>query len=126
MSLKTIKNEYLDQIRKAKENEKLSFFIGSGFSTSKDPSKYGGWQSIITKLKCDLSKELQSENDYLKIAQIYEATKSREKLFSVVKDSFPKTDEVDELHDSLIKCNIKNIITTNWDCLIETAAKKIF
>ena len=62
MSLKTIKNEYLDQIRKAKENEKLSFFIGAGFSTSKDPSKYGGWQSIITKLKCDLSKELQSEN----------------------------------------------------------------
>lgn len=124
MSLITIKNEYLDQIRKAKEDEKLSFFIGSGFSTSKDPSVYGGWGSIISSLKNDLSKELQNEQDYLKIAQIYEATRGRKQLLSVVKNAFPEIDEVDELHETLIKCNVQNIITTNWDCLIETAAKK--
>lgn len=124
MPLLTIKNEYIDQIRKAKENEKLAFFIGSGFSTSKDPSKYGGWQTIINKLKVDLSKELKSETDYLKIAQIYESTKGRDNLLTVVKESFPVNDEVDELHEALIKCKINNIITTNWDCLIETAAKK--
>ena len=42
MALLTIENQYLEQLRKAKEEEKLSFFIGSGFSTSKDPAKYGG------------------------------------------------------------------------------------
>lgn len=124
MALLTIENQYLEQLRKAKEEEKLSFFIGSGFSTSKDSAKYGGWKSIIDSLKKDLSKELQDEQDYLKIAQIYESTKGRKQLLTVVKNAFPEIDEVDELHETLIKCNIQNIITTNWDCLIETAAKK--
>lgn len=124
MALLTIENQYLEQLRKAKEEEKLSFFIGSGFSTSKDPAKYGGWKSIIDSLKKDLSKELQEEQDYLRIAQIYESTKGRKQLLTVVKNAFPEIDEVDELHETLIKCNIQNIITTNWDCLIETAAKK--
>lgn len=125
MALLTIENQYLEQLRKAKEEEKLSFFIGSGFSTSKDPAKYGEWKSIIDSLKKDLSKELQEEQDYLRIAQIYESTKGRKQLLTVVKNAFPEIDEVDELHETLIKCNIQNIITTNWDCLIETAAKKI-
>ncbi|MCI6186841.1 MAG: SIR2 family protein [Spirochaetia bacterium] len=124
MALRTIENQYLEQLRKAKEDEKLSFFIGSGFSTSKDPSKYGGWKSIIDLLKKDLSKELQAEQDNLRIAQIYESIKGRKQLLSVVKNAFPRIDEVDELHETLIRCNIQNIITTNWDCLIETAAKK--
>lgn len=124
MALLKIKNEYLKLLRKAKEEEKLSFFIGSGFSSSKDTSKYGGWGTIVKKLKAELSTELENENDYLKIAQIYEATKGRNNLLAVVKKTFPDIDESDELHETLIKCNVSNIITTNWDCLIETAAKK--
>lgn len=124
MALFTIKNEYLEVFRKAYEEETLSFFVGSGFSTSCDPANYGGWGSIIQKLKEELSDELKDENDYLKLAQIYEANKSRAKLLKVVKDSFPPIDIPDELHKSLIKCDVHNIITTNWDCLIENAAKE--
>lgn len=37
MALISIKNEYLISLRKSKEEETLTFFVGSGFSRSRDP-----------------------------------------------------------------------------------------
>ena len=122
MALISIKNEYLISLRKSKEEETLTFFVGSGFSRSRDPENYVGWENLAKKIKKELSDGI--EGDFLKIAQIYEANNGRDQLLKIVEDSFFKEDVPDELHKALIKTDVHNIITTNWDCLIENAARE--
>ncbi|MFN4316897.1 hypothetical protein [Acinetobacter parvus] len=62
---------HLKAIYDANRNGKLAFFIGAGFSKFCETEfvKIPNWAELILELKKDLN--LENENDFLKIAQMY-------------------------------------------------------
>lgn len=102
----------------ASQNNKLVFFIGSGFSKFSETEliKTPNWGELINELTEDLN--ISNESDYLKIAQLYFLKFGQHaytnKVKSSIKDLAPS-----EFHKSLFDLNPHYIITTNWDNLIE-------
>lgn len=59
----------MDVIRNARKNSNLTFFIGSGFSSSENPKLYKSWNGLTNELRKKL--DCENETDNLKIAQMY-------------------------------------------------------
>lgn len=107
---------HLAKIQEAKNDNKLVFFIGSGMSKNVG---LPDWGELIYELKKDLNTK---EEDYLKIAQLYFLEFGEHEYIKKVKSFFPseKTNPLNT-HNLLIKLFPQNIITTNWDVVIEKA-----
>lgn len=115
-------NPFLDIIRKAKKDNNLAFFIGSGFSSSKNNDLYKSWNEIILKIKEKL--DCDNETDNLKIAQMYRLKFGAAESKKFIRSLFPSYDKPCELHEALVNYNADYIITTNWDKLIDNAIKE--
>ncbi|MEM7582885.1 MAG: SIR2 family protein [Acidobacteriota bacterium] len=107
--------------------DKVVLFIGAGLSRNavrKDGSdrQMPDWWSLAETLRSGLEKGLEKETDVLKIADYYQTTFGRtalvEKVSRVVADS---QYEPAEVHRLLVRMRLREIITTNYDTLIERA-----
>ena len=63
--------KYIQTIISANNDNSLAIFVGAGISKSAETSsvKLPSWNDLIEDLKAEL--EIENENDYLKIAQLY-------------------------------------------------------
>lgn len=114
----------LKEILKASENNKLVFFIGSGFSKFSETEfkKSPDWNQLIDELKDDLNAS--HERDPLKIAQLYFLKFGHHTYVNKIKSSIIEL-EPSNFHKNLFDLNPHYIITTNWDDLIEKTAKNL-
>ncbi|MDO1796862.1 SIR2 family protein, partial [Escherichia coli] len=112
----------LKEILKASQENKLVFFIGSGFSKFSETElmKIPSWSELIDELKEDL--DLPNENDFLKIAQLYFLKYGQHSYTQKVKSTIKKL-EPSSFHKSLFDIAPHYIITTNWDDLLEQTAQ---
>ena len=118
----------LEELFEENQNNNLVIFIGSGISKyySDPPKKFPDWETIIDKLKKGLNIDFSKNEDYLRIAQIFEDKYNRNELISVLNRLFPKDVESGELHKLLFEIGPAHIITTNYDNLIEKALEKSY
>lgn len=105
-SLVNIKNFY--------NNEQLSLFVGAGISIE---SKLPNWNDLINELKKELNTK---ENDFLKVAQLYFLQFGKNIYYKKLLEKFElSTKKPNELIDNIVRMRCKNIVTTNWDDLLE-------
>ncbi|MDC4912496.1 SIR2 family protein, partial [Acinetobacter baumannii] len=114
-----IDNATLDTIIEAKKNNKLAFFIGAGFSKNSetDLKKIPLWSDLIHDLKKNLGVE--TETDYLKIAQLYYLQYGEYQYFNKLKKYFDVDLKPSRVHEKLFDILPSLIVTTNWDNLLE-------
>ena len=109
----------LKAIMDAARNNKLVFFVGSGFSKFSETLllKIPSWAELIDELKQDL--DCHAESDFLKIAQLYFIKFGEHLYVNKTKSFFPQDLLPSEFHKNLYKLKPHYIITTNWDDLLE-------
>ncbi|MBN3055170.1 SIR2 family protein [Pectobacterium brasiliense] len=114
----------LNEILESSENNKLVFFIGSGFSkfSETELKKTPDWDELIDELKEDLN--ISNERDPLKIAQLYFLKFGHHSYVNKIRASIIDL-EPSDFHKNLFDLNPHYIITTNWDDLIEKTAQKM-
>lgn len=114
-------NKHITSIIKAKDEESLAIFVGAGVSKSSETTntKMPSWADLIESLIADL--KIEGETDYLKIAQLYYLSFGEHLYYKKIKEFFPDNILHSEIHDCIFKLNPHAVITTNWDCLLESA-----
>ncbi|POE07205.1 hypothetical protein BV921_20780 [Pectobacterium odoriferum] len=114
----------LNEILESSENNKLVFFIGSGFSkfSETELKKTPDWDELIDELKEDLN--ISNERDPLKVAQLYFLKFGHHSYVNKIRSSFLEL-EPSDFHKKIFDLNPHYIITTNWDDLIEKTAQKM-
>ncbi len=106
-------------LKKYNENNKLTIFVGAGVSQS---SNLPSWKDLIDMIKSELSID-NSETDYLKIAQLYYLSCGETVYYQNIKKYFPENIEPTEIQKLIFNLKPTNIITTNWDILLEKTAQ---
>ena len=128
-------------IEKLKKGQ-MSVMIGAGFSKNANPA-YPNWEELLVPVYCELQsiseatlstdkrKKIEQEisKNPSKIAQEYIDMKGRREDLDIYIENFFDSIEHDktnylELHETLLSLNWYNIITTNWDTLLEQANSK--
>lgn len=114
-------NKHITSIIRAKDEESLAIFVGAGVSKSSETKniKMPSWADLIDSLIADL--KIEGETDYLKIAQLYYLSFGEHLYYKKVKEFFPDNIPHSKIHDCIFKLNPHAVITTNWDCLLESA-----
>lgn len=113
---------YENLVKKIRNNE-IILWVGAGFS------KYAGLPlggELIEKIKEDLTEEERESIEYINLlpdlAEEYVQMRNRIDLIKLLKKELDKNVEVNKLsaHQAILRIpQIKNIITTNYDCLFE-------
>lgn len=116
-----IYKEDIRLLRKAKSENRLVIFVGAGIS------KYSGlplWGESINKIS-DLLNISNDSIDYLKIPQYYYNSRGKKEYTELMREIFgyQKNYIPNEIHKQIINLNVHTIITTNYDDLLEIAAK---
>ncbi len=108
----------IDNIRKAHNENYLSIFAGSGISTE---SKLPKWGDLINELQKCLYGDTKKNEDYLVLAEKFYNQFGESFYYQTLKSLIPDSAKKNDLHLGIVKLNIKNLITTNWDNLFEQA-----
>lgn len=132
--------EKIKDIRTAKENNKLVIFVGAGVSKN---SKIPTWEELIEvfakKLNYDKCKDCKfkdkllcsdeckekynfAQDEFLKIPQYFynqDASNKHEEYKKIIKDSLDVDVESNLINDIIFRLLPSNIITTNYDRLLE-------
>ena len=108
-------------LRNARMNNKLVVFVGAG--TSFD-SGMPSWSEAI-KIIADRLGIMEEQLDYIKIPQYYYNSRGKKEYAELMREIFKCDDDLDiqDVHKKIIQLNAHTIITTNYDSLIEKAAK---
>lgn len=116
-----INDKHLENIIQASDEDSLAIFVGAGVSKSSESEniKLPSWSDLIDELKLDLG--IDYEIDYLKVAQLYYLEFGSHLYFKKIKKYFPDNVTPSKLHDLIFNINPHCVITTNWDCLLDTA-----
>ena len=111
--------KYIQTIISANNDNSLAIFVGAGISKSAETSsvKLPSWNDLIEDLKAEL--EIENENDYLKIAQLYYLAFGEFTYYKKLKEYFPDHISPSIIHKLIFDINPHVIITTNWDILLE-------
>ena len=119
------------------KKENICAFVGAGFSKNAN-SKYPDWSQLLTDAykeiygkKCKSNKILQENikaERETKIAQQYVEYKGhRESIDAYIEDKLrPINENIKNqlmIHKKLLQLNWADVITTNWDSLLEQADK---
>ncbi|HFE9780822.1 SIR2 family NAD-dependent protein deacylase [Acinetobacter baumannii] len=114
-----------------------SVMIGAGFSRNAVPNSASAkdfplWSQVARNLCSKLYppseksrleqalSEATGTSGFLRLAQEYEIAFGRGSLHSFINDSVPDTDyQPSELHYQLLELPWKEVLTTNWDTLLE-------
>ncbi len=108
----------IDNIRKAHNENYLSIFAGAGISAE---SKLPKWGDLINELQKCLYGETKKNEDYLVLAEKFYNQFGESFYYQTLKSLIPDSAKKNDLHLGIVKLNIKNLITTNWDNLFEQA-----
>ena len=114
-------NETFRILREAKNDKRLVPFLGAGISVE---SGLPLWKSAIKEIADALS--LNENDDILKIPQYYFNARGKKEYTEFMRKIFKYGDDLNTtpVHKALIKLDIPTIVTTNYDHLIEKAAKE--
>lgn len=118
-----------NDIKNASKTGKLTFFIGAGVSRL---SNYPGWKDLINTFAEKLGLEPKGEaedyssSEYLAIPQkyYYSINKDDKKYYELIDSCLGVARDSNEIHDMILALKPKNIITTNFDELIEQTVSK--
>lgn len=121
--------EKFTDIKNASNSGKLTFFIGAGVSRL---SNYPGWKDLINAFAKKLGLETKDEgedysnSEYLSIPQkyYYSIDKDDKKYYELIDSCLGVERDSNEIHDMILALKPKNIITTNFDELIEKTVSK--
>ncbi len=108
----------IDNIRKAHNENYLSIFAGAGISAE---SKLPKWGDLINELQKCLYGDTKKNEDYLVLAEKFYNQFGESFYYQTLKSLIPDSAKKNDLHLGIVKLNIKNLITTNWDNLFEQA-----
>lgn len=109
------KNSIKD-IRKALDENYLSIFAGAGISAD---SGLPQWSDLMKDIAGELNEEYKGDN--LVLAQKFYLKCGKKCYYEKLNDFIPSDKEPNGLHKKIVKLNLKNLITTNWDNLFEKA-----
>ena len=118
-----------NDIKNASKSGKLTFFIGAGISRL---SNYPGWKELINTFAEKLGLEPKGEDEdyssseYLSIPQkyYYSISKDDKKYYELIDSCLGVERDSNEIHEMILALKPKNIITTNFDELIEQTVSK--
>ncbi len=112
-------NQTIKELHHAMNEQRLCVFVGAGVSKSSetDGIKLPSWEDLIKSFQEEL--ELPNEQDYLKLAQLYHLQFGEFSYYKKLKSFFNIEASPSFVHQLILRLNPKNIITTNWDCLLE-------
>lgn len=108
----------------------LTLMVGAGFSRSaatvpEDKYKPPLWSHLSRKLADDLGSA--NTNDPLKLAEVYNVYFGKKALYDLIQnevnDSIVKPSI---LHERLLQLPWVDVMTTNWDTLLERASRNIY
>ncbi len=108
----------IENIRKAHNESYLSIFAGAGISAE---SKLPKWGDLIHELQKCLYGDTKKNEDYLVLAEKFYNQFGESFYYQTLKSLIPDSTKKNDLHLGIVKLNIKNLITTNWDNLFEQA-----
>lgn len=129
---------YLDEISKRLFTHHAAIMVGAGFSKNAEPNNessrknFADWNDLgntfYEKLYGKDAKFPQKEFlNVLKLAEEVEATFGRPVLDNILQESIPDMEyEPSKLHAKLLNLPWVDIFTTNYDTLLERAAKSVF
>ena len=119
-----MKNEVkadIENIIRAKEQNRLVIFAGSGISTN---SKIPVWNQLIGCIKSQITLSSQ-ETDQLKIAQLFYNLRDRKEYYDFIKETLlHKKALFNPINEAIFAINPQHIITTNYDDLFEQVIKR--
>jgi len=107
-----------------------AILVGAGFSRnastlSADAAKPPLWNDLNTDLVAELypSKPNRAPRDPLRIAEEYRTTLGQAALDDFIRKRFPDRSWIpSDLHQALLELEWSDVLTTNWDTLLERAA----
>lgn len=106
---------YIDNIKKALDENYLSIFAGAGVSIDSNLPSY---EKLMNTIKGQLNVE---EKDCKILAEIFYNQYGKNYYYQTLRQLIPLDSIPNELHIKIAKLNLKNLITTNWDNLFEKA-----
>ena len=119
-----MKNEVkadIENIIRAKEQNRLVIFAGSGISAN---SKIPVWNQLIGRIKSQITLSSQ-ETDQLKIAQLFYNLRDRKEYYDFIKETLLyKKALFNPINEAIFTINPQHIITTNYDDLFEQVIKR--
>ncbi len=108
----------IENIRKAHNENYLSIFAGAGISAN---SGLPEWGDLIKELQKRLYGDIKENEDYLILAEKFYNQFGEIFYYQILNSLIPDNASPNDLHLGIVKLNIKNLITTNWDNLFEQA-----
>lgn len=111
---------------------RATVMIGAGFSRQAEPlgqssEPFPLWSGLVKRLLTDLHLSPDTPLDALRVAQIYESTFGRPALDAAVAACVPDLAySPGENHRRLLKLPWVDVLTTNYDTLLERAAADVF
>lgn len=119
----SINNKHIDTILNAVDEDSLAIFVGAGVSKSSENEviKLPSWGDLIDELKMELN--IDYEVDYLKVAQLYFLEFGEYLYYKKIKSFFPTDIPPSKIHKLIFEINPHVVITTNWDCILESVIR---
>ncbi len=81
-------------------------------------------KEVEKKLKKELCDEIKRGGDYLVLAEKFFNQFGHNIYYQILRELIPSHAQPNDLHLEIVKLNLKNLITTNWDNLFEKAIYK--
>lgn len=123
----------LEMIRRYLHMNKATVFVGAGFSLNAEIPEHVSmktWpqlrQSFLERLYPNSKDEqAKNENDVIRLASLIEAQFGHQELDNILEQALPDAlIQPGELHRGLVMLPWKDILTTNYDTLLERAAEQ--
>lgn len=110
----------INRIKEASITGKLVVFVGAGVSVN---SGLPSWNRLIDQLKNELPKDVaNSENDYLKIAQLYKNHREFKEYIEKIRHELNAGNtKINPIHEVIFELSPIHVVTTNYDDLLEKA-----
>ncbi|WP_273826860.1 SIR2 family protein [Providencia rettgeri] len=117
---------FFRSIYDAMSDKRLCLFVGAGISMTSniDGVHMPSWSDLIDNLKLEL--KIDGEIDYLKLAELYHLQFGEYEYYRRLKSLLMTDAKPSKVHEKLLELKANNIITTNWDDLIEISALETF
>ncbi len=115
---KSFIEDSIEDIKKAHNENYLSIFAGAGISVN---SGLPNWSELIDKLKEKLYANTEKDEDYLVLAEKFYNQFGENFYYQTLNEFIPNNKQPNDLHKKIVRLNLKNLITTNWDNLFEQA-----
>ena len=111
------------RIYEASVSNDLVVFVGAGVSAN---SGVSDWQQLTEHFKNALPDSIQSEQDYLKVAELYKNRVPDNEYLNNVRDFLEcEGKHFNSIHKAILRLNPAHIITTNFDNFLEEACAEL-